>query len=237
MRFVDERRCERLPKSKAYTDVSRTEGHDQANARCVAACCADGPVGATAVRMTAVDNLWYLASEADQQAEQVYHRFAGEADDYVEYETTRWVSRDRFQTVAERIESHGLPFGAHTLAYQPSGELLLVKQASIDTWVLPGGEVGPDETVREGARRELGEEAGIDVEYDGLGILGEVRFHSDGHETWGVLPIFEGEATSTAPDVSDPDGEIVDARWFEQLPENTRDRAVLGEWRGKRFDE
>ena len=187
--------------------------------------------------MTAVDNLWYLASEADQQAEQVYHRFASEADDYVEYETTRWVSRDRFQTVAERIKSHGLPFGAHTLAYRPSGELLLVKQASIDTWVLPGGEVEHGETVREGARRELGEEAGIDVEYDGLGILGEVRFHGDGHETWGVLPIFEGEATSTALDVSDPDGEIVDAKWFEQLPENTRDRAVLEEWRGNRFDE
>jgi 8-oxo-dGTP diphosphatase len=186
--------------------------------------------------MTAVDNLWYLASEADQRAEQLYHRLADEADDYVEHETTRWVSRGRFKTVAERIEARGLPFGAHTLAYRPSGELLLVKQASMDTWVLPGGEVEADETVQAGARRELGEEAGIDVQYDGLGVLGEVRFHCDGHQTWGVLPIFEGEAASTDLDVDDPDGEITDARWFEELPENTRDRAVLEEWRGKRFD-
>ena len=185
--------------------------------------------------MTAVDNLWYLASEARQQAEQVYHGLADEHADYVNYETTRSVTRDRFRTVAQRIEAQGLPFGAHTLAYRPSGELLLVKQRYLDAWVLPGGEVDAGETVREGARRELGEEAGIDVSYDGLGILGEVHFHSDGHETWGVLPIFEGEAKSTDLTVEDPDGEISDARWFDQLPENTRDRPVLKEWRQKRF--
>ena len=187
--------------------------------------------------MTAVDNLWYLATEARQAAEQVYHRFADDHDDFVEFRTTRTVSRDRFRTVAERIESQGLPYGAHTLAYRPSGELLLVEQAAIDTWVLPGGEVEPGESVREGARRELGEEAGIDVTYDGLGVLGEVRFRSDGHETWGVLPIFEGEADSTDLDVRDPDGEITDARWFDELPENTRDRSVLREWRRDRFGE
>lgn len=186
--------------------------------------------------MTAVDNLWYLASEARQQAEQVYHRLADDHDDYVEFSTTQSVSRDRFQTVAERIEAQGLPYGAHTLAYRESGELLLVKQASIDTWVLPGGEVEADETFREGASRELGEEAGIDVAYDGLGILGRVQFYCDGHETWGVLPIFEGRAESTALAVDDPDGEITDAEWFAQLPENTRDREELLTWRRYRFE-
>ena len=186
--------------------------------------------------MTAVDNLWYLATEARQEAEQVYHRLADDHDDFVEFRTARRVSRDRFRTVAERIEAQGLPYGAHTLAYRPSGELLLVEQAAIDTWVLPGGEVEPDEAVREGARRELGEEAGIDVSYDGLGILGEVRFHSDGHETWGVLPIFEGEADSTDLEVTDPDGEICDARWFDDLPENTRDRSILQEWRERKLE-
>jgi 8-oxo-dGTP diphosphatase len=185
--------------------------------------------------MTAVDNLWYLAREARQQAEQVYHEFRDAHDDFVAYEPTRRVSRSRFRTVGERIEHHGLPFGAHTLAYRPSGELLLVKQDAIDRWVLPGGEVDPGETVREGARRELREESGIDVDYDGLGILGRVTFRCDDHETWGVLPVFEGEATSVDLAVEDPDGEITDARWFSRLPENTRDRAVLQEWREQRF--
>lgn len=198
---------------------------------------ADGTPAADIRTMTAVDTLWYLATEARQEAEQVYHRLADAHEDFVEFRTTRTVSRDRFRTVAERIEAQGLPYGAHTLAYRPSGELLLVKQDAIDTWVLPGGEVEPGETVREGARRELGEEAGIDVTYEGLGILGEVRFRGDGHETWGVLPIFEGEADSIDLEVADPDGEITDARWFDELPTNTRDRSVLREWHRDRFGE
>jgi ADP-ribose pyrophosphatase YjhB (NUDIX family) len=185
--------------------------------------------------MTTVDDLWYLATEASQQAEQLAHRLRESHESFLGYDTTRHVSRSRFRTVSQRIERQGLPFGTHTIAYRPSGEILLVEQSSIDTWVLPGGEVEPDESLREGARRELHEESGIDVDYEGLGILGEVTFHCDGHETWGVLPIFEGEATVTEPEVADPDGEIVDARWFDTLPENTRDRAILREWRDRRF--
>lgn len=185
--------------------------------------------------MTAVDDLWFLATEARQQAEQVYHRLAEDHEDFVEFETARTVSRSRFRTVAQRIEDQGLPYGAHTLAYRPSGELLLVKQAAIDTWVLPGGEVDDGETFREGARRELREEAGIDVEYEGLGVLGEVRFRNGDHHTWGVLPVFEGEAVTTEPTVRDPDDEITDAKWFDELPENTRDRAQLERWRDHRF--
>lgn len=185
--------------------------------------------------MTAVDDLWYLATRARQQAEQVYHRLVDEYDDFLEFETSRTVSRSRFRTVARRIETQGLPFGAHTLAYRPSGELLLVKQAAIDTWVLPGGEVDAGESFLEGARRELREEAGVAVDYDGLGILGEVRFRNDSHRTWGVLPVFEGEAETTDLAVRDPDGEITDARWFEVLPENTRDREQLQRWLDLRF--
>jgi 8-oxo-dGTP diphosphatase len=183
--------------------------------------------------MTAVDDLWYLATEARQQAEQVYHRLTDDHEEFLEFSTSRHVSRSRFRTVAERIEDQGLPYGAHTLAYRPGGELLLVKQAAIDTWVLPGGEVDAGETFLEGARRELHEEAGIDVAYEGLGILGEVRFRNADHETWGVLPIYEAPAKETDLSVEDPDGEITDAQWFDELPDNTRDRAVLREWRDR----
>jgi ADP-ribose pyrophosphatase YjhB (NUDIX family) len=187
--------------------------------------------------MTTVDDLWFLASEASQQAEQLAHRLRERHDEFLTYETTRHVSRSRFRTVSERIERQGLPFGAHTIAYRPSGEILLVEQPGLGAWVLPGGEVDSDEGLREGARRELHEESGIEVDYEGLGILGEVTFRSDGHETWGVLPIFEGRATTTDTEVSDPDGEITDADWFETLPENTRDREVLRAWRERRLGE
>jgi hydroxymethylglutaryl-CoA reductase (NADPH) len=38
-------------------------------------------------------------------------------------------------------------------------------------------------------------------------------------------------AESTEPEVSDPDGEISEARWFDDLPEDTRDRHDLEAWR------
>lgn len=184
--------------------------------------------------MTTVDDLWYLADGARQQAEQTYHRLAGRAD--LEVELHKQVSRERFRTVATRIEDNGAPYGAHTLVTRPRNgglELLLVRHAGVGMWVLPGGETRPDENFREGAERELQEEAGIAAEYRGLGILGRVRFRCGDHATWGVLPVFEATPRDGDVTAEDPDGEISDAGWFPfgDLPADTRDREQLLEWR------
>jgi len=181
--------------------------------------------------MTAVDNLWYLADEADQQAERTYHRLQSAHTDVTEFTKTRWVSRPRFRTIAQRIGDNGLPYGSHVLVTRDSGDLLLVRHRDVDMWVLPGGEVDGSETFESAARRELIEEAGIPATFEGLALLGRVEFHGDGHTTWGVLPIYEGSADATDLSVEDPDGEIVDARWFDTLPDDTRDRSVLQSWR------
>lgn len=185
--------------------------------------------------MTTVDDLWYLADEAEQQAEQAYHQLGERHEDYLEFETTKQVSRRRFRTVAARIEDNGAPYGAHTLAARPDGALLLVRHDALDLWVLPGGETDSGETFREAASRELAEEAGIEASYSGLGMLGRVRFRSQGHTTWGVLPLFEAYAEPVEPVVRDPDGEITDAQWFDELPEDTRDREQLRRWRERRL--
>lgn len=181
--------------------------------------------------MTTVDELWYLADEASQQAEQTYHRLSEAHEDALEFETTKQVSRRRFRTVAARIEENGAPYGAHALTYSSESELVLVRHAAIDLWVLPGGETDGDEDFREAAARELREEAGLDGTFQGLGMLGRVQFRSGEHSTWGVLPLYQVEATRVEPSVADPDGEITDAQWFDELPEDTRDRAQLERWR------
>ena len=181
--------------------------------------------------MTTVDDLWYLADEASQQAEQTYHRLAERHEEYLGFETTKHVSRRRFRTVATRIQNNGAPYGAHTLTRRPGGELLLVRHDALELWVLPGGQADRDETFREAAARELREEAGIEATYDGLGMLGRVTFHSHDHTTWGVLPLFEARAEPVEPTVADPDDEITDAQWFEELPPDTRDREQLVRWR------
>jgi len=186
--------------------------------------------------MTTVDDLWYLADVASQQAEQRYHELTDRYGDPVEFTRYRSVPRSRFRCVAEDARDHGAPYGAHVLAYQPSGELLLVRHDGVEKWVLPGGELDGGESFREAALRELGEESGIDATIEGLGMLGRVEFYCDSNTTWGVLPVYEARAETTELTVRDPDEEISDARWFDELPEETRDREEILQWRDCRFD-
>jgi ADP-ribose pyrophosphatase YjhB (NUDIX family) len=182
--------------------------------------------------MTAFGDLWYLAERASQQAEQAYHALLDRHDgDYYETAHEKYVSRRRFRVLAERIHETGAPYGAHTVVYRASGELLLVRHEGVDLWVLPGGGLDGRETFREAAERELSEEAGVEAAYEGLGMLSRVEVRSGDYRTWGVLPVYAARAETTAPEVSDPDGEISDARWFDELPEDTRDREDLLAWR------
>ena len=183
--------------------------------------------------MTAVDNLWYLADQARQQAEQTRHQFASNYEDYSTFSRHRSVSRPRFKTVAERTRDNGLPYGVHTVVTNDTGEVLLVRHDDVDMWVLPGGQVDGTESFREAASRELREEAGIEATDEGLAILARAEFHCAEYDTWGVLPMFHGRAVETELTVDDPDGEISDAGWFDELPEDTRDREQLREWREK----
>jgi len=186
--------------------------------------------------MTTVDDLWYLADVASQQAEQTYHDLCAQYGEFVEFTRHRRVQRPRFRTVAEDARDHGAPFGAHSRAYRSSGELLLVRHEGVGKWVLPGGELDPGESFTEAALRELHEESGIEARIEGLGMLGRLEFYCENNNTWGVLPVFEASAETTDIDVQDPDGEISEARWFDELPADTRDREEIRNWRKRRFD-
>lgn len=182
-----------------------------------------------------LDDLWFLATEAEQRAEQAYHGLTDTYTQFLEFSRTYDVSRRRFRTLAQRVSESGAPYGAHTAVYRPSGEVLLVWHEGVDMWVLPGGGVRDGESYREAAERELGEEAGIEAEYEGLAIATRTAIRCGEYSTWGVLPVFEAKAETTALTVNDPDGEITDAKWFTELPENTRDRKQLLAWQDKRL--
>lgn len=187
--------------------------------------------------MTSLGDLWYLAERASQRAEQAYHGLLDRhGDGYYETSHEKYVSRRRFRVLAERIRETGAPYGAHTAVYRPSGELLLVRHEGVDLWVLPGGGLDGSETFREAAERELAEESGVEATYEGLGMLSRVEVRSADYHTWGVLPVYAARAETTDLEVDDPEGEISDARWFDDLPEDTRDREDLLAWRERYLD-
>jgi 8-oxo-dGTP diphosphatase len=177
------------------------------------------------------DDLWFLADQATQRAERAYHRLLDCYEDPIAFDRTKHVSRSRFRTLAERIRTSGAPYGSHTIAYQPTGEMLLVRHEGVNMWVLPGGQLDNEESFHDAAQRELDEEAGIDVTYEGLAILTRVTVSHGTYSMWGVLPVFAARANTVETDVCDPDGEISEARWFTDLPDDTRDRDDLLTWR------
>lgn len=181
--------------------------------------------------MSDISTEGYLADEACRQAEVALHRLRRQHEDYLSPTQVRSVSKHRFRTLARRTADNGAPFGAHTLVYREDGDVLLVRHEGVDMWVVPGGGVDDGESFREAARRELGEEAGVEATYEGLALLTRVEYRTAGHDAWGVLPVFAARAETTDPEVSDPDDEISEARWFAELPPDTRDRDDIDTWR------
>jgi 8-oxo-dGTP diphosphatase len=177
------------------------------------------------------NDLWFLADQAAQRAERAYHSLLDSYGEPIACERTKHVSRTRFRTLAERIRESGAPYGSHTIAYRPTGKILLVRHEGVDMWVLPGGQLDNDESFHDAAQRELDEEAGVDVTYEGLAILTRVTVCHGTYSTWGVLPVFAASANTIETDVCDPDDEISEARWFDELPQDTRDRKDLLAWR------
>jgi 8-oxo-dGTP diphosphatase len=92
--------------------------------------------------------------------------------------------------------------------------VLLIRRAGghgADTWAAPGGHLDPGEALDVGARRELAEELGLEVDHvDLLGITSDV--HPDGRHYVTVTFV-----AAVADDVElRPDArEVAEARWFD----------------------
>ena len=107
---------------------------------------------------------------------------------------------------------------AAVAAFDPEGRLLLVRSPVYGVWTLPGGAVDPDEDPTVAAVREAKEEAGVDVEIEGIvGSYGGPEFrmrYENGDAIGYVMTVYRaawrrGEAR--------PDGdETADARFFER---------------------
>ena len=116
-----------------------------------------------------------------------------------------------------RAVSPSFTVGAMCFIERSDGALLLVRHSYRDRWGVPGGLLQKGEQVEEGARREVREEVGLEVE-----LLGEPAVVVDAPPQR-VDVVFRARP---AVDV-DPDdlvlgsAEIVEARWFapDALPE------------------
>ncbi|MCB0971251.1 MAG: NUDIX domain-containing protein [Acidimicrobiales bacterium] len=123
-----------------------------------------------------------------------------------------WARRRVVRTV-----SPSYTVGAMCFIEREDGRLLLVRHTYRRRWGVPGGLVKKGEEVADGARREVFEEVGLDVE---LASEPRVVVEPDPQR---VDVIFRARPAAGAdPDAAAPGSpEIVEARWFDPngLPE------------------
>jgi 8-oxo-dGTP pyrophosphatase MutT (NUDIX family) len=95
------------------------------------------------------------------------------------------------------------------------GRILFVQHVE-GRWQLPGGAVDPGERPTEAIRRECLEEAGIDVEPNGIaGVFGGPEYritYSNGDEAGWVVTVFEARIVAGDPTPSDDETQAVG--WF-----------------------
>lgn len=94
------------------------------------------------------------------------------------------------------------------------GRILLARHVD-GRWTLPGGWMDPGETPEDAARREVLEEASVEIELAGIaGVFGGPEFHSfypNGDEVAWVSIVFEARIAEGIP--SPGDDETADVRW------------------------
>jgi len=146
-------------------------------------------------------------------------------DDYYRKRERIALDPQRFEKGIERGDDGAWGVGALVV---DGDRGLFVREG--DTWLLPGGRLEAGETPEAGARREVREETGIDVEITDLGAVAEQTFvHRESGETYEFrFATFVGRAVaspSERPDSDDP--AIDDVAWRRAVPERTFDRELV----------
>jgi 8-oxo-dGTP diphosphatase len=136
------------------------------------------------------------------------------------------ISPERFEKGITRDDEKAWGVGA--LVFQ-DGQVLFVREGEM--WLLPGGRLEPAESPAAGARREVNEETGIEIEITGLGAIAEQTFVREGtDETYEFyFATFLGKPTADSPEaiVQPKDGAIDEVAWRREVPVCTFDYELV----------
>ncbi|WP_411966761.1 NUDIX domain-containing protein [Haloferax sp. YSSS75] len=142
----------------------------------------------------------------------------------VQRRNQRSLDAETFDRLATRIRG-GLDWGVAGFC-ERDGSVLLVRQDG--KWVLPGGGVESGESKTDALVREIHEETGLDATVETLRVVTEQTFTHDDDGVTFHFAIYDVAVEGVLTD--DPgleDETIADVSWFETLPEDTLDRALV----------
>ncbi len=141
------------------------------------------------------------------------------------------------QPVTVRREYPDAPLvGVAAAVFNVEGRVLLVKRGrppGVGNWGLPGGLLDLGESLEDGARREVLEECGVEIQIGGLaGIFQPVERDDDGRIRYHYIVIDYWASHLSGEPIAQDDA--ADAAWVElskmaQLPMNPETRRVIRE--------
>ncbi len=113
-----------------------------------------------------------------------------------------------------------------------SGQILLIQEAKPKCrgkWFFPAGKMEPDETMLEGAKREIWEESGIEIEVEGLFYIDQLT-RGTSEKIYNRLRFFLKAGYKAGQLKVTEDEHSIQARWFDKeeiCHLNLRSKTVL----------
>ena len=149
-------------------------------------------------------------------------------EDVIAEEEVFELDADEFETVRETEES-GIEASVGALIRDGDGRVALVQNHWSEGWILPGGKVEPEETLREAVVREIEEETGLDATVERPLEVVEQEFRHGDESLSGYFVVFETLADDSdfGHDLGENDVEIEDVAWFDEIPEGCEDEDRL----------
>lgn len=133
---------------------------------------------------------------------------------------------ERFEKGVQRGDDGAWGVGA---LVSQGGSVLFVREGEL--WLLPGGRLEPGEQPEVGAKREVKEETGVEIEIVGLGAISEQTFlreESDERYEFNFATFLGRPVGSDRETETDPDEDTVtDVAWRSTVPDNTFDRELV----------
>lgn len=146
-------------------------------------------------------------------------------DDLIEDRSEERLDSESYEEARE-MEAFRSGWVGAGVVVDSADRVLLVHEADADHWLLPGGTLQRGETLADGLRREIREEAGIDVTpVRPHAVVEHVVRHEDRWTGFAVgLIEARPESLPLGSDLGVGDEEIDEAGWFESLPAETFQR-------------
>ena len=135
------------------------------------------------------------------------------------------ISPERFEKGRERGDDGAWGVGALVVR---EGRGLFVREDA--TWLLSGGRLEAGERPEAGAKREVLEETGLEIEIVDLCAIAEQTFVNEEHDdsyTFHFATFLGVPDDSSAQTLGSADPAIDEVAWHERVPSNTFDRELV----------